>query len=126
MVDFSLSRLKHQARKLRLRLFLDGKSEVIPSDEDASPRNCKLGQWVHSVGLKEFENIPEVLRLEKVHAEVHAGIRRIIDLKRAGHTAQAEQEFIALEPFSDELLSLLTTVEQKVIQGSAAKTAEGQ
>lgn len=114
MVDFSLSRLKHQARKLRLRLFLDGKGEVTESDNDASPRNCKLGKWIYSVGLKTYENLPEVSRLEKVHAEVHAGIRRVIDFKRAGDTLQAEQEFKKLEPVSDELLTLLMVVEQKV------------
>lgn len=114
MVDFSLSRLKHQARKLRLRLFIDGKGEVTESDNDASPKNCNLGKWIYSVGLKEYEKFPEVLRLEKVHAEVHAGIRRIIDLKRAGDTLQAEQEFSKLGAASDELLALLTVVEQKV------------
>lgn len=117
MVDFSLSRLKHQARKLRLRLFLDGKGEVMESDTDPSSKNCNLGKWIYAVGLKKFEAVPEVQRLEKVHADVHAGISRIIELKRGGNASQAEQEFVKLEPVSNELLSLLTIVEQKVRPG---------
>lgn len=113
MVDFSLSRLKHQARHLRLRLYLDGKGEVIASDSD-SARDCKLGKWIYSVGLKKYQAIPEVQRLEQLHADVHSGIKRIIELKRAGNTSQAEQEFARLEPASNELLSLLTAVEDKV------------
>lgn len=113
MVDFSLSRLKHQARNLRLKLFLDGKGEVIASDTE-SPRECKLGKWIYSVGLKKYQDLPQVQRLEQLHADVHAGIKRVIELKRAGNNGRAEQEYAQLEPASHELLLLLTEVEDKV------------
>ncbi len=53
MVDFSLTRLKHQARKMRIKLFLEDKAEVLPSDTESS-KDCNLGNWIYSVGLCKY------------------------------------------------------------------------
>ena len=115
MVDFSLAKLRHQTRKLRLRAFLDGKAEVVPSDTE-SPRECNLGKWIYSTGLSKYKNIPEVHQLEKTHANLHATIKNTVELKQAGDQAGAEQEFAKIEPLSKDILKLLTLMEKKIKQ----------
>lgn len=113
LMDFSLARLNHQIWKMRLKSFLDGKEELTEA-EAGSHTECDLGQWLYSTGLKKFDQIPEMHQLEKAHAELHTKVKRIVKLKHTGQSDLAKQEFKAIVPISDQVISLLGVVERKV------------
>jgi chemotaxis protein histidine kinase CheA len=115
LLDFALARSKHQQWFDRLREFLDGKT-ALTVEQAGSHKDCALGKWLYSTGLKEYGDIPEMQELEKTHAEFHGLVRNIVRLKTTGHHAQAEQESSDVKPTSQKIVELLTTVEKKVLE----------
>jgi chemotaxis protein histidine kinase CheA len=112
-LDFATARSKHQQWFDRLRRFLDGKDMLTP-EEAGSHKDCALGKWLYSTGLKEHGDLGELVELEKAHAGFHALVRKIVELVTAGRYAQAEQEFSELKPTSAKVVELLTAAERKV------------
>jgi chemotaxis protein histidine kinase CheA len=113
--DFAMVRSKHQQWFGRVRQFLDGKT-ALTVEQAGSHKDCALGKWLYSTGLKEYGDIPEMLELEKTHAGFHALVKQIVTAKNAGHHAQAEQEFEHVKPTSAKIIELLTAVEKKVLK----------
>jgi len=115
MLDFALARSKHQQWVDRLREFLDGKT-ALTVEQAGSHKDCALGKWLYSTGLKEYGDIPEMQELEKTHAGFHGLVRNIVRLKTTGHHAQGEQESSDVKPTSQKIVELLTAVEKKVLE----------
>ena len=115
LLDFAAARAKHQQWFGRLREFLDGKTPMT-LEQAGSHKDCALGKWLYSTGLKEYGDIPEMQELEKTHAGFHALVRNIVSLKTTGHHAQAEQEFGDVKPTSAKIVELLTVIEKKVLE----------
>jgi chemotaxis protein histidine kinase CheA len=115
LLDFDLARDKHRRWFDRLRQHLDGKI-AISSEETGSHKNCALGKWLHSEGREDYAYIPEFPALEKKHADFHDLVNRIVRLRASGHQTEAEQEFGTVLTSSQEVIGLLTAVEQKVLQ----------
>jgi chemotaxis protein histidine kinase CheA len=113
-LDFSLARQKHQQWLGRLRDFLDGKTSMTV-DQAGSHKECAVGKWLYSTGLKEFGDIPEIQELEKTHAGFHALVRNIVTLKTTGRHAQAEQEFGDVKPTSAKIVDQLNVAEKKAL-----------
>jgi len=113
LLDFAVARSKHQAWFARLRQFLDGKT-ALTVEEAGSHKECALGKWLYSTGLKEHGDVAEIVELEKTHAGFHALVRQIVGLAAAGNYAQAEQEFSEVKPTSEKIVELLTAAEKKV------------
>ncbi len=117
-LDFATARTKHLLWKTRLRAFLDGEQSMDES-EAVSHRDCDLGHWLYSVGLERFGNLEEMKKLEKIHAEMHALIKQVIQAKNAGDTRKAESAYARVERYSDEVVALLQKLE-KVAGGQQA------
>lgn len=115
VLDFSLARDKHQQWFGRLREFLDGKTSMTV-EQAGSHKECALGKWLYSTGLKEFGGIPGMQELEKTHAGFHALVKNIVTLKTTGHHTQAEQEFGDVKPTSAKIVELLTALEKEVLE----------
>jgi chemotaxis protein histidine kinase CheA len=113
VLDFATARSKHQQWFDRLRRFLDGKT-TLTVEEAGSHKECALGKWLYSTGLKEHGEVGELVELEKTHAGFHALVRHIVELATAGRYAQAEQEFSDVKPTSAKIVELLTAAERKV------------
>jgi len=113
LLDFAAARSKHQQWFDRLRRFLDGKA-TLSVEEAGSHKDCALGKWLYSTGLKEHGDVGELVELEKTHAGFHALVRQIVELATAGRYVQAEQEFIDVKPTSAKIVELLTAAERKV------------
>jgi len=121
-LDFSAARTKHKLWKTRLRAFLDGEGGMSES-EAVSHHDCDLGKWLYGKGLERYGHLPEMQRLEKTHAEMHALIKQVIQAKRGGDLQKAETVFARVERYSDQVSELLTRIEQQVSggpQGGAA------
>jgi len=83
-------------------------------EEAGSHKECALGKWLYSTGLKDFRDVGEIVELEKTHAGFHALVRQIVTLAAAGNSAQAEQAFSDVKPTSEKIIELLTAAERKV------------
>ncbi|GAB6041042.1 methyl-accepting chemotaxis protein [Endothiovibrio diazotrophicus] len=115
-VDLSLARKKHLEWKSVLRAFLDGRS-TLSEDQAVSHKECSLGRWYYAEGISEYGNLPEFKEIEQPHAEMHATVRRVIQLANAGNMAEAEQEFRKVDPLSREVVGHLNDVEMKINAG---------
>jgi methyl-accepting chemotaxis protein len=111
--DFQVYSLKHSIWKAKLRDFLEGK-QSLTKEKAASHKDCDLGKWLYSEGLKKYENIRDMQKLEKVHEDLHATVRNIISLKESGDSSAAEVEYKKIGPISDELVALLAAIGEKV------------
>ncbi|HEV2728895.1 MAG TPA: CZB domain-containing protein [Terriglobales bacterium] len=112
-LDFAVARSKHLDWRNKLKSFLEGR-RTLSETEAISHKDCELGRWLYSQGLQKYGSAPSMKELEQSHAELHATIRRIIDMKKAGEVKGAEREFGKVKPISDKVMTLLTKVEQEV------------
>jgi len=115
LVDFALARRKHLEWTDRLRQFLDGKT-ALTVEQAGSHKECALGKWLYSRGLKEYGDIAEIVELERTHTGFHALVKQIVTLKAADHFARAEQEYRDVKPTSAKIIELLTQAERKVLE----------
>lgn len=113
-MDFGLARLNHQVWKMRLRSFLNDK-EMMDVSEAMSHKDCDLGKWMYGGALDTYANIPEMKRLEAVHATMHRQIRSIIVNKNNGNLDEAKEEFTEIAALSTEIVDLLTAVERQTM-----------
>jgi len=122
-VDFSRVKMAHRSWRLKLRSFLDGR-ENIDRKGLASHRDCELGKWIYGGGMAAYSHLQEMQELETRHKEMHASVKRVVELKHAGKASEAEQEFSRVCEAADRVVALITTVEAQVV-GSRAHAVEG-
>jgi methyl-accepting chemotaxis protein len=120
-LDFALARSKHLDWKTELRSFLEGHSRLTKS-QAISHKDCELGKWLYAEGLKKYGYLPSMQELEQTHVELHAIVRKVVQMKHAGNEAGAEQEFNRLGPVSARIIKLLKDVE-KSYEASAKTSA---
>jgi len=116
-LDLELAKSQHLRWKARLRGFLDGK-ETLTEQQVTSHRDCDLGKWLYSEGISRYGHLPEMQELERIHAELHDTVRRVVQLHRSGQKDSANREFMKIEPISQRIIQLLTHLEN-LISGSA-------
>jgi len=117
-LDFEQVRIKHLLFKSKLRSILFGGLEdekPILSDTD-----CAVGQWIYNHALQVYGHIPEMIELEKVHAQVHEVARQLVNLYKEGKVSAARVGLSNVEKIADHLLRLLTTIERKVMESSTS------
>ena len=112
-LDFAAAKIKHRTWQINVRGFLDGR-ESLTESQAMSHEECDLGKWLYAEGLQKYGTIQKMKDLEKVHVELHACIKRIIDMKNAGNTSGAEQEYARLEEASDRIVSLLDSLQATI------------
>jgi len=112
-INFSAIRFKHLQWKSRLRDFLDGKA-VLTEKQAVSHRDCDLGKWYYSEGMKNFGHIPEMKQLEVAHEDLHRTVKEIVRLKHSGNIAEAEEQYERIGPLSHEIIDLLNEIERHV------------
>jgi methyl-accepting chemotaxis protein len=111
-LDFQHWRIKHRAWRTKLKSFLEGE-ETLTREQATSHKDCGLGKWLYGGGLEQYRHISEMKALEKVHITLHDTVRNIITLKDAGKDAEAKTEYAKIAAISDEVIALLTKVEEK-------------
>jgi hypothetical protein len=116
-VDFARVKMAHRSWRLRLRRFLDG-NEDIDAKSLASHRDCELGKWIYADAVPNYGQLREVQQLEQKHKDMHALVREVVELKHAGKLKEAEHVSSGVTSEAEEVVALLTKVEQQV-SGSA-------
>jgi chemotaxis protein histidine kinase CheA len=113
--DFADARQKHRHWIGRVQDVLESNARMTV-EQAGSPKDCALGKWLYSAGLKEYSDIAEMQELEKKHRRFHELVRDVIGLHAKGDTAAAERGFSGLEPMSSGIIDLLSLVEQRVLE----------
>ena len=111
-LDFFGTRTAHLAWRQGVRDYLDG-AKALTCREAASDRDCALGKWLSSEGLKKYGGFEDMQLMVCEHERPYATIRKIIDLKRRGDETAAETHFSDVERLSANIVSLLKSVERK-------------
>lgn len=112
-LDIPVAKLQHQRWRMRLDRFLKGQ-ESMSESEAVSHRDCDLGQWMYSGGLKEYGSSPEMKDLERVHEQMHNLIRKVVQLQNSGDDSGAATEFGKMGDMSDKIIDLLDMVERQL------------
>ncbi|PKM43283.1 MAG: hypothetical protein CVV05_15665 [Gammaproteobacteria bacterium HGW-Gammaproteobacteria-1] len=117
-VELTAAKTAHLAWKGKLRAYLDGKGSLT-REQAVSHKDCILGKWYYGEGMQQYGSMAEMRQLELPHAELHSLIRNIISLRESGNAADAEQQYLKIEPLSRQIVQMLGAIEQK----SSAATA---
>jgi hypothetical protein len=117
-LDFARVKMAHRSWRLKLRGFLDGREDLDPR-KLASHRDCELGKWIYGEAMNRYGDWREFRDLEKKHASMHALVKQIVELKHAGKTAEAEEQFAGVAEASEAVIALITKVEQLVKESGA-------
>jgi aerotaxis receptor len=112
--SFTAIKSVHLAWKSKIRSYLDGNESIISGAAATDPHQCSLGKWYYGDGLAEFGQLPAMTALEKPHNDLHATIKRIVELNRAGKQTEAEALLPQVDRLSDEVVRLLEQLESQV------------
>jgi methyl-accepting chemotaxis protein len=112
-VDFARVKMTHRGWRVRLRRFLDGSEDIDPG-KLGSHQDCELGKWIYADALPNYGQLQDVQSLEKKHKEMHALVKQVVELKRAGKTLEAETQFAGVTQAAEEVVGLLNQVETQV------------
>ena len=121
--NFNSARAKHFLWKGRIRDYLDGKAAMSLS-QAVSHRDCDLGKWLYSEGVKAFGHLPAMQALLPIHEELHNTIRHVIELKEGGNLDGAETEYMKIGPISQNIIELLYAIERGAQGGVPALPAK--
>ncbi|HMD97487.1 MAG TPA: chemotaxis protein CheW [Terriglobia bacterium] len=117
-LDFEAAIKGHEAWKVRLREFLDGKGSF---DEEEVGRNdrCLLGKWLYSPKVQQYRYLTILKQLEKAHTEFHQQAKRVIVVKRSNNADQAERDLASLATMSGDVVSLISALRKTVSENAA-------
>lgn len=114
--EFALAKIKHQTWRLRLRSFLMG-SNGVREAELTLPRECALGKWIYSEGMRTYGNLPQMQRLELDHLRIHELAEKMVRLRRPASSEnpiQSMPEFQEFQQLSDGIIALLCRLEEDI------------
>lgn len=114
--DLSAAKTAHLAWKGKLRAYLDGKGSLT-RDQAVSHRDCVLGKWYYAEGMQKYGSMDEMRQLAQPHEELHRIIRSVIELRESGRVADAEKEYLKVEPLSKQIVQMLDRIEEKSAEG---------
>ena len=114
-VDFARVKMAHRSWRLKLRGFLDGRTDLDPS-QLGSHQTCELGKWIYGEGEAAYADVPDFRELENKHKVMHALVRQVVDAKMAGKKEEAEELFSQVGDTAEEVVALLGQVETLVAE----------
>lgn len=107
--DIEKVKTSHRMWRLKFLRFIEGKEDINPT-EFTSHRECQLGKWYYSEGLKNFNSLPEFIQLGRKHEEFHKIGAQLIRLASDGKIDEAKRRFKETDKLTDELINLLDAI----------------
>ncbi|MCS7073803.1 MAG: CZB domain-containing protein [Bacteroidia bacterium] len=112
-LDFLLAKNKHVRWRVRLLSFLEGQ-ESLTYQEVVSHRDCELGKWIYSIGLKKYAHLESFQKLEQVHEIFHRVVKAVVELKEKNDIEGAKREYEQMKEISERILQLLDQCEAEI------------
>ena len=112
-LDFQEAKTKHLQFKSRLRAILFG--EILEDENPViSHDECPVGKWIYKHALSAYPQMIEIYTLEKVHQQIHAIARQLVNHYKAGEIDVARKGLSEIEAVGDKLIYTLELVENKI------------
>ena len=94
--------------------FLAGKNSMT-EEQATNHKVCDVGKWLYSVGMKKYGDLDEIQKLEKIHVELHATVKKVILLQEAGDIDAKKKELKKLDRILRKIMLLLVRIEENLI-----------
>ncbi|RVU31615.1 methyl-accepting chemotaxis protein [Neptunomonas marina] len=107
-IELAVALSAHQAWKMRLRAFLDGKS-TLSKEQAVSHKECDFGRWYYGDGHSICSQLSPLRAIEKPHEELHRLIGEIVSAKEQGDLQRAERSYQRVCELSDEIVTEMET-----------------
>ena len=115
MIDISVARLVHL--KWVLMLEAGVKKDRIPILD--GHKDCELGRWIHTHGLKRYGEYPEMLALAKRHKVFHESAAEMARMHEEKNFIGTDMMLEEIKRDSRDLIYLLTAIEYRIINRNA-------
>lgn len=106
---FESAKIKHIVFKSKVKSYLYGTGTSL--EPILNHRLCSFGQWIYDIGLNQFNHLPEMHQLEKVHREIHEHAAYLVNLKNIDRTEDALAGLQKLETLADKIVFLLQQIQ---------------
>lgn len=111
--DFEGAMIKHLLFKSKLRSFLYGSNTAEGPIRD--PEVCALGQWIRARRAGAYAHLSaEMTQLDQLHRRLHEAANHLMDLRLNDHTEAGIAGLSFVQPLTDQLTSLLTTLQARL------------
>lgn len=114
--DFGAARRAHRQWRVKVRAYINDINIDFDRNSAADGGVCELGRWIYGAG-KNFSNSGSFQALEKSHAELHAFIGKVLQMKDVGDIDAANLEMAHLENLSNQVVSIIERLENELMQG---------
>jgi hypothetical protein len=112
LLDISHARIVHLEWEIKLEDILSGRRKPI---KVSTHHECILGSWLYTEGMKKYKHIPEVMRLEEIHATFHSMAQQVINDHAHRKDGSADELFKEVKQLSREIIYLLTKIELEIL-----------
>lgn len=112
--DFDKAKSAHLSWKSKVRDFLQGDLQAITKEQVCSHRECMLGKWYYSEGIKNYGHSSTFKEIEAPHARLHEIVKEVYQLYETGDINKADGLYKELAPLSDNIVRLLDKTEQSI------------
>ncbi|MFT2009295.1 histidine kinase [Pontibacter sp. 13R65] len=109
-IDFQQLRVKHIFFKTKVRALLYGGT----FDENFFSPKGLVSSWFDSVGSVRYAKEPEIRELAKIHHNLNIAATALVRQYNNGQIDQAHEGLKGIDLLSDQFLTLLTQVEQRL------------
>ncbi|KUJ75616.1 hypothetical protein AVO42_09960 [Thiomicrospira sp. XS5] len=116
--DFAAARRAHRQWRVKVRAYLNDFDIDFNRQSADDPTLCPLGTWLYKEG-QTYQALTSFQVLEKSHANLHAFIGRIFDLKDVGDITVANDEMQKLEGLSLEVIEHIHALEDEISMGES-------
>lgn len=114
--DFSAARRAHRQWRVKVRAYVNDINIDFDRNTAADGYVCDLGKWIYGPG-KNFAHSASYIALEKGHAELHAFIGQVLQMKDVGDAQGANEAMSKLENLSNHVVELIEVLEEDLMQG---------
>lgn len=118
-MNFDDAIFAHSSWKMKLAKYLARPDHSLKVAEVASDKECALGKWLHSEGLK-YSHLPEFKKLVSEHAQFHKEAANVVARADAGQNVTEEVALCANSAFghaSSSVVRTLQKVKSMVVKG---------
>lgn len=109
-IDLQQLRIKHILYKSKVRSVLYGGTFDETFFSPAGP----VGFWLNNTGMPKYGTEPEMREMVQTHQEMNSTALRLFKIYNSGQIDQAHDGFKNIERQSEQFLSLLSRLEEKL------------
>jgi aerotaxis receptor len=112
--DFDAAKNAHLAWKSKVRALISGDTSAVTKEAVCSHRECALGKWYYTDGMKQYKESQSFQQIEAPHERLHHIVKEVFQLCQKGEQNKAEKLYKELGPISDQIVSLLEKTEHSI------------